>query len=163
MASSMSGGVHGRGSDLTIINDPIKPLEALSEVRRRHVNKLYDRAIYPRLNHKTEGAIVLVMQRLHEDDLVGHVLAKEDWEVLYIPAIETEDREYRLGSHRRGVYVRRAGEVLHAEREPREALDVLRRTLGLPELLGAVSAKSAAPSSSANGCAITTCRPRCST
>ena len=37
------------------------------------------------------------MQRLHEDDLVGHVLAKEDWEVSTIPAIAEEAQVYRIG------------------------------------------------------------------
>jgi predicted phage terminase large subunit-like protein len=130
IAATMRGAFHGRGADLIIIDDPIKPLDALSEAKRREVNDLYDSAIYSRLNHKTEGSIVLVMQRLHEDDLVGHVLAKEDWEIVSIPAIETENREYCLGPHPRDVHVRYEGDVLHPEREPREALDVLRRTLG---------------------------------
>jgi hypothetical protein len=130
MASSIGGGFHGRGADLIIIDDPSKPLEALSEAGRREVHTLYDNAVYPRLNSKAEGAIVIVAQRLHQDDLIGHVLEQDDWEVVSIPAIEDEDKNYRLGPNSRDVYCRRAGEVLHPEREPRAALDVLRRTLG---------------------------------
>lgn len=37
------------------------------------------------------GAIVIIMQRLHEDDLVGHVLSQEAWEVLSFPAIAERD------------------------------------------------------------------------
>ena len=127
---SMSGGIHGLGADVMIIDDPIKPLDAFSEAHRRNANELYDNALYPRINDKKTGAIIIVMQRLHEEDLVGHVLDKEHWEVLSIPAIETEEQIYRLGAHPRDVHRRRTGDVLHPEREPREVLDVLRRTLG---------------------------------
>jgi hypothetical protein len=63
------------------------------------------------------------MQRLHEDDLVGHVLPKEWWEVVSIPAIETEDRPYRIGPEPHEIYRRRAGEVLYPDREPQSVLD----------------------------------------
>jgi hypothetical protein len=43
------------------------------------------------LNDKLEGAIVVIMHRLHEDDLTGHVLAQEDWEIVRLPAIAEED------------------------------------------------------------------------
>jgi len=68
------------------------------------------------------------MQRLHEDDLVGHVLGQEDWEVLSIPAFDTEPRAYALAED--DLYHRPAGELLHPEREPQVVLDALRRTLG---------------------------------
>ena len=92
--------------------------------------EFYDGSLYTRLNNKAEGAIVIVMQRLHQDDLVGHVMEKEDWRVLSIPAIAPEDTVYRLGDHPEDVYRRRAGEVLQPSREPRERLEVARRTLG---------------------------------
>ncbi len=69
------------------------------------------------------GAIIIVMQRLHQDDLVGHVLDKEPWEVLSIPAIAMEDATYRIGERPGAVYRRRAGEVLHPGREPIAWLD----------------------------------------
>jgi predicted phage terminase large subunit-like protein len=70
------------------------------------------------------------MQRLHQDDLVGHVLETEDWEVLSLPAIATEDTAYRLSDDPDDVYVRRAGEVLHEAREPRGILEQIRRSQG---------------------------------
>ena len=130
MAIPLGGALLGQGADLIIIDDPIKPQEALSEALRRKSNELYDSSVYTRLNDKVRGAIVIVMQRLHEDDLVGHVLRKEGWEVVAIPAIETEDRDYRIGPEPEDVYHRRAGEVLLPEREPREVLGLLRRNMG---------------------------------
>ena len=129
-ASGLGGSVLGRGADLIIIDDPIKAQDALSEAERRRVNLFYDNTLYTRLNQKTRGAIIIVMQRLHEDDLVGHVLPKEAWEVLSIPAIEIEDQEYRTGPEPWEVYQRQQGELLYAEREPQEVLDQARRNLG---------------------------------
>lgn len=129
-AAGMSGAILGRGADLIIIDDPIKATDALSERERRRVNEAFDNTLYTRLNDKRTGSIVIIMQRLHQDDLVGHVLGRDDWEVASIPAIETEERIYRLGDDARDVYRRRAGEVLHEAREPREILEQLRRSQG---------------------------------
>jgi len=128
LATSVGGTVTGKGADIIIIDDPIKPDHAYSETLRRKANEFYDNTLYSRLNDKTTGAIVIVMQRLHEEDLVGHVLAQEEWEVLSIPSIETEDREYQTGPGQ--FYRRRAGEVLHPDREPQMVLEAMKRTLG---------------------------------
>lgn len=74
LATSVGGVLTGRGADFIIIDDPLKPDEALSEVQRRNVNDWYDHTLISRLNDKRTGCIILIMQRLHEDDLVGHVL-----------------------------------------------------------------------------------------
>lgn len=129
-AAGMSGSILGRGADLIVIDDPIKATDALSAKERRRVNEAFDNTLYTRLNDKRTGAIVIIMQRLHQDDLVGHVLTKGDWEVVSIPAIETEERIYRLGEDPEDVYFRRPGEVLHAAREPREILEQMRRSQG---------------------------------
>jgi predicted phage terminase large subunit-like protein len=130
-AGSIGGSILGRGADLIIIDDPIKGLAAaLSEAERRRVAEFYDGTLYSRLNNKAEGAIVIVMQRLHQDDLVGHVLDKENWEVLAIPAIATDDLTYAVGPDPGDIYERKAGEVLHPEREPQEWLEAARRNLG---------------------------------
>jgi predicted phage terminase large subunit-like protein len=129
-AAGMSGSILGRGADLIVIDDPIKATDALSEKERRRVNEAFDNTLQTRLNDKRAGAIVIIMQRLHQDDLVGHVLAKDEWEVVSIPAIETELRAYQLSDDPDDVYVRRPGEVLHAAREPREVLEQLRRSQG---------------------------------
>jgi hypothetical protein len=86
LATSVGGVLTGRGADFIIIDDPLKPDEALSEVQRRNVNDWYDHTLISRLNDKRTGCIILIMQRLHEDDLVGHVLQQDDWRVLKFPA-----------------------------------------------------------------------------
>ena len=129
-AAGMGGAILGRGADLIVIDDPIKATDAFSEAERRRVNEAFDNTLYTRLNDKTRGAIVIIMQRLHEDDLVGHVLARDDWEVVSIPAIEPEDKAYRLSDAPDQVYYRSAGEVLHPDREPLSILETLRRAQG---------------------------------
>ena len=71
------------------------------------------------------------MQRLHEDDLVGHVLAQEPWEVLSFPAIAETDEEHRIETiWGPRCFRRRQGEALHPEREQLETLAHIRKTLG---------------------------------
>ncbi|QZO01255.1 phage terminase large subunit [Chenggangzhangella methanolivorans] len=130
LARGMCGSILGEGADLILVDDPIKATDALSEASRRSVNEAFDNTLRTRLNNKVEGAIVIIMQRLHEDDLVGHVLKSEDWEVVAIPAIAPEDQTYQLSDDPGDVYVRKANEVLHPEREPLEELETLRRAQG---------------------------------
>jgi hypothetical protein len=96
LATSVGGVLTGRGSDFIIIDDPLKPDEALSETQRNTVNNWFDHTVYSRLNNKRKGCIILIMQRLHEDDLVGHVQTLEDWRVLNFPAIAEHDEHYTI-------------------------------------------------------------------
>jgi hypothetical protein len=131
LATSVGGVLTGRGADIIIIDDPLKPEEAMSESQRRAVNQWYDNTLFSRLNDKHWGCIILIMQRLHEDDLVGHVLSQDDWEILSFPAIAEQDEEHLvetpLGTQR---FTRRVGDVLHPQRESRETLAHIRQTLG---------------------------------
>ncbi len=129
-AGSVGGSILGRGADLIIVDDPIKAQAALSVAERRKVAEFYDNTLYTRLNDRGRGAIVIVMQRLHQDDLVGDVLSQEPWELVTIPAIETEDRDYRIGLASQEVHHRHAGDVIDPRREDRQALEQPRRTLG---------------------------------
>ena len=67
----MGGTLTGRGGDLIIVDDPLKAQDAASETRRTHVNEWFRSTLLSRLDHKVEGAIVIVTQRLHAEDLVG--------------------------------------------------------------------------------------------
>jgi predicted phage terminase large subunit-like protein len=131
LATSVGGVLTGRGADLIIIDDPLKPDEALSETQRNAVNEWFDHTLYSRLNDKRTGCIIVIMQRLHEDDLVGHVLEQEDWDIVRLPAIAEEDETHIIASpYRTRTVRRRIGEALHPEREPEKTLEHLRRTLG---------------------------------
>jgi len=127
-ATTTGGTLTGRGGNLIIIDDPIKASEAASEATRTRVKSWFDETLLSRLDNKTEDAIVLVMQRLHVDDLAGHVLEKGGWVHLNLPAIaEAEDR-VMIGPNRH--HSRQIGEVLQPAREPRSVLDELKVAMG---------------------------------
>src|SRR6201993_1195690 len=131
LATPNGGVLTGRGADIILIDDPLKPEEALSDTQRQAANEWFSHTLYSRLNDKRHGAIVIIMQRLHEDDLVGHVLAQEPWEVVRFPAIAEADEVHEVETileTRRST--RRRGEALHPDRQPLETLDRIRRTIG---------------------------------
>src|SRR5712671_2327927 len=131
LATSTGGVLSGRGADLILIDDPSKPEEALSDARRNATNDWFLNTLYSRLNDKRHGAIVIIMQRLHEDDLVGHVLGQEPWEVLSFPAIAEADEAHQIETiWGPRCFARRPGEALHPDREPLETLEHIRRTIG---------------------------------
>jgi len=130
-ATSVGGVLTGRGADIIIIDDPLKPDDALSESRRTAANQWYQNTLLSRLNDKMNGCIILIMQRLHQDDLVGHVIEREKWEVLSLPAIAREDEAHLIDTPLgRRLYRRQAGELLHPEREPLVTLQDMRRNIG---------------------------------
>jgi predicted phage terminase large subunit-like protein len=121
----------GRGADVIILDDPLKPDDALSEPKRKAVNDWYDNTLLSRLNNKEQGVIIIVMQRLHQDDLVGHVLEQGGWEVLSFPAIAQADETWEIETFfGRRRFQRRAGEALHPERESLETLAAIRSNMG---------------------------------
>jgi len=76
LATSVDGSATGEGADVLIVDDPLKASESLSEASRNSVNTWWDQTMSTRLNDRKTGARVIIMQRLHEADLVGHLLAK---------------------------------------------------------------------------------------
>jgi predicted phage terminase large subunit-like protein len=131
LATSVGGTLTGRGGNLLIIDDPLKPQDAHSENARDSLKQWYSNTLLSRLDHKTEGSIIVVMQRLHPDDLVGHLLEQEGWAHLNLPAIAEEDMTIRLGANR--SHSRRVGDLLHPERESQVALDELKAEMGSME------------------------------
>ena len=128
LATSVGGTLTGRGGNLVIIDDPLKPQDAQSQNARDSLKQWYSNTLLSRLDNKTEGSIVVVMQRLHTDDLVGHLLEQNGWRHLNLPAIAEEETVINLPG---GRSVRRlAGDLLHPERESQTALDELKAAMG---------------------------------
>ena len=127
-ATSVGGSVTGRGGDLILIDDPMKPEEAMSELKRAAVNQWFDGTLYPRLDNKDEGVIILIMQRLHVDDLIGHVIEQETWTQINLPAIAEVPQRVQIGPDR--FIERKPGDLLHPERESRETLARTKERLG---------------------------------
>jgi predicted phage terminase large subunit-like protein len=88
MGTSVGGAILGSGADVIIMDDILKPDQALSEVERTNANTYFDETVSTRLNNPDVGMYIIISQRLHEDDIVGHVLDKipGQWEHINIPA-----------------------------------------------------------------------------
>lgn len=82
-----------------IIDDPLKPLDASSPVKRQKVNDQFENTIRSRVNDRSTP-IIIIMQRLHKQDLCGYLLDLEpdEWELLSLPAlsVDSEGRETAL-------------------------------------------------------------------
>lgn len=80
-----------RFSGAIVIDDPIKPEDALSDVEREKVNRRFETTIRNRVNSRSTP-IIIIMQRLHENDLCGYLqsIEPDEWEVLSIPCLETD-------------------------------------------------------------------------
>ena len=128
LATSVTGTLTGRGGDIIILDDVIKPEEALSEVTRNNVNQWYQSTLSSRLNDKGAGAILCVMQRLHEYDLTGMLLETGGWDHLSLPAIAIEDANIPLT--RGKIHHRKEGDLLHPSRESRSVLGDMKAAMG---------------------------------
>lgn len=97
-----------------IIDDPIKPDDALSDVAREKVNRRFETTIRNRVNSRNTP-IIIIMQRLHENDLSGYLIGLEpdEWTVLSLPCLYVNEagEECALWPHKHTV------EELHALRD----------------------------------------------
>ena len=88
IATSVDGALTGEGGDIIVIDDPHNVREAESSTVREGVLDWWDQAMQTRLNDPKTGAFIIIMQRVHENDLTGHILANDnaDWNHLCLPA-----------------------------------------------------------------------------
>lgn len=129
LATSVGGTLTGRGGDIIVIDDPLKPDDALSEAKRSVANLWFANTLLSRLDDKRTGAIVIVMQRVHMDDLTGFLLSRSnEWELLSLPAIAEFEETIPLGNGRQ--HRRQVGEALSPEREPIDVLEALKLQIG---------------------------------
>jgi predicted phage terminase large subunit-like protein len=126
-AVSVGGTVTGDGGNILIVDDPINPKNAMSDTERTNANNWFDQTFYTRLRDKKNGVIIVIMQRLHQDDLTGHLLKKGGWELLRIPAVAEEDEAWTIKNK---IYVRKVGELLHPAREDHEEIESAKIELG---------------------------------
>jgi len=88
-------------SGAIIIDDPNKPDDAFSDVKRNFVNTRYNNTIKSRVNSR-ETPIIVIQQRLHETDLSGFLLDKgsgEKWYHLNLPALDKNNKPLCEAKH----------------------------------------------------------------
>jgi hypothetical protein len=95
---------------------------------RSRVIEWYRSTLLSRADNKKEARILVVMQRVHQDDLIGYLQEQGGFEVLNLPAVAQRTEDYMLGDGR--IYTRQKGELLHPEHEPAEVLIDLKKGMG---------------------------------
>lgn len=100
----------------------------MSETARKAAIEWLTNVLMSRLNDQKSGAIVLVMQRLHQNDLAGELLERGGWHELRLPAIAPVQALVPIGGGR--WYRRKEGEILHPTRQSRETLETIRTEIG---------------------------------
>lgn len=128
-STSISAALTGFGGDIFIIDDPQKPVDALSEISRNAVNQWFSNTLRSRLDNKATGVIIIVMQRVHLNDLTGYLLETPDeWTLLSLPAIAEADEQIPVSPEK--FYSRKTGEALHPGYETLSTLEKLRNEIG---------------------------------
>lgn len=132
IASSVEGTATGDGGDIIMIDDAVSAKDALSQTVRGAANEWFDGTMSTRLNDPKTGAYIIVMQRLHEADLVGHVLEQmkqeggEEWTVLCLPARYEKDHPFVYAGDPRN----KPGQLLWPERMGEKQVKALEVSLG---------------------------------
>lgn len=134
LALGVGGGSTGEGGDIIVVDDPHKALEATSIASLENVIQWWDETMSTRANNPQSVRKVIIMQRLHQRDLVGHILSKareeggEQWEHLCLPA------EYEASARVTGLGWKdprkQPGELLWPQRFGRSELAKLQVALG---------------------------------
>lgn len=113
-AFSVGSKTTGFRGNCVLIDDPLNAMDADSDLKRNSANDWLDKAVTSRLNDPRTGAIVIIMQRLHHDDVSGHVLMQGGYEHLCLPSRFDVERAYRTSIGRSDPR-KIAGELLFPE------------------------------------------------
>jgi predicted phage terminase large subunit-like protein len=132
IATSMSAVALGVGADFLLIDDALSPEQSYSDAERSNVNRAFDGTFRSRLNEAERGVIVIIAQRLHESDLIGHVLTNEPggvWRHINLPMIAETDEEIVFPLSGRVLH-RKAGDLLFPQRFSKKWCEKQRATIG---------------------------------
>ena len=99
-ATSVGGTVTGQGGDFLLVDDPVSPQHAASEIERENANEWYRTTFYSRLNNPLTGVRIIIMQRIHDNDLSGFLLSNGNSRLKYkhicIPAELSDDLKPKI-------------------------------------------------------------------
>jgi predicted phage terminase large subunit-like protein len=130
-STGMQATATGMGGDVLIFDDPLNPEQAISQVEREAVNLRFDTTFRSRINDPAKGVKIIIMQRLHELDLTGHVLAREStrWKHVSLSAVAEKDETWNSPSGKL-LATQKAGDLLWEARLPQSFLDSQRVGMG---------------------------------
>lgn len=130
-AVSVGSTITGDGSDYSVVDDPNDAGEIYSEPAREHVKFWYDKVLSTRVNDPNNHARVIIMQRLHEDDLSGHILKHQDYDRLILPGEFDPDQEHKSQTVLDFKDPRSSkGDLLWPERWTKESMLEMKKILG---------------------------------
>lgn len=122
VATSVGGTITGKGCSRMVIDDLINPMEAESKAVRERSVEFYKTSLTTRLDNEKEGAVVIVEQRTHRNDLSGNVLLEKEWVHLSLPALNEKHRTVVFPMSRTAK-VRATGDLLWEEKHGAEDLN----------------------------------------
>ena len=126
--TSVTGSITGKGADVLILDDPIKAQEGNMRAHLEKLIEYYRQSFYPRLNLKKGGILIINMQRLDLNDLIGILKDEQGYKLISLPAIAEQDDVFELGNGRE--WHRKKGEALNPQREPLDVLAEIKETMG---------------------------------
>lgn len=134
LSISIGGQTTGHGGNIIILDDPNNVKDMESEADRNSAIEWFDGSISTRLNNANEGVVIVVQQRVHEEDITGHILSTEPevWTHLMLPMEYEKDRAEILYPNLIGFADPRTeeGELLAPERFDAKAVTALKKRLG---------------------------------
>jgi predicted phage terminase large subunit-like protein len=126
-ATSVGGSATGEGGDYLIVDDPHNPTQINSTKLRNRAIEWFEQTFVTRLNDSKNGVIVLVMQRLHEEDLSSQLLSCGGWELLKIPMVAPKNIAYNIGAKN---YYFKEGGILNAKRDDFNFVSNIEKDMG---------------------------------
>lgn len=139
LATSITGTATGEGGDRVVADDPHNASQTESDTVRESVLELWGSVFSTRLNDPATGAMVVVMQRLHQRDVAGAMLSEGGWEHLCLPMRYEAKHPFVCARDIRTV----EGELLHPDRIPEAAVQRLERSLGSYKAAGQLQQRPA--------------------
>lgn len=135
-STSVGGAITGNGADVIIIDDPQNPLMANSETERQNSIDFFKNTLQTRLNDPKTGAFIIIMQRLHENDLTGYILSEDlGYTHLCLPA-EAPERTVITFPKSGKQIIREEGDILNPQRFDAEVLAGLKKSMGSLQYAG---------------------------
>lgn len=127
-AVGRSGSVTGFGADLIIADDFMSEEESRSETERANALETWTNTFLSRLNDQRTGSVIIIQQRLHDNDLAGFAISQGNYCHLNLPAVSEDRGAFDLGFG--DVHMREVGDLLDAVRFPQTVLNQLRLDMG---------------------------------
>jgi len=126
--TSIGGPLTGLGADILILDDPLKAAEAGSSTTREAAHEWLKSSAMTRFDRPADGVVIVVMQRLHQDDVLGRLKAEGGWDLLELPAEAPTKMSFETGPSTRVDMM--PGDILFPQRFTTQVLEERKRELG---------------------------------